>query len=45
MSMPLSISSAVAAIVSPLTGKAILPSSIQKPEAPPLKLPLTGLMP
>ena len=43
MSIPLSISSAVPAIVSPLTGKAILPSSIQNPDAPPLNLPLTGI--
>ncbi len=45
MSMPFRISSAVPAIVRFLTGKAILPSSIQKPDAPPLKFPLTALMP
>ncbi|MCK7476365.1 MAG: hypothetical protein M0C28_01340 [Candidatus Moduliflexus flocculans] len=44
-SMPSRISAAVPAIVRPWTGKAILPFSIQKPDAPPLKLPLTGLMP
>lgn len=45
MSMPLRISSAVPAIGRPLTGKAILPFSTQNPDAPPLKLPLTGLIP
>jgi len=44
-SMPSNISFAVPAIVKPLTGCATLPFSIQRPEAPPLKLPLTGLMP